>query len=76
VHVLQDDTGPPLNTYKADKWTLQPFGRYTMPISEFHNRYQTSMRTLFDKGNPPAFDFSVGYRWRPGQSNLLLATRK
>jgi hypothetical protein len=76
MHVLQDDTGPPLTAFKADKWTLQPFGRYTMPISEFHNRYQTSLKTLFDRGAPPPFDFSVGYRWRPGQSNLLLATRK
>jgi hypothetical protein len=76
AHVLQDDTGPPVITFKADKWTLQPFGRYTMPISEFHNMYQKSMKTLFDKGNPPPFDFSVGYRWRPGQSNLMLATKK
>ncbi len=76
VHVLQDDTGPPVTAFKADKWTLQPFGRYTMPISEFHDKYQRQLTTLFEKGNPPPFDFSVGYRWRPGQSNLMLATRK
>lgn len=76
VHILQDDTGPPVNTFKGDKWKLQPFGRYTMPIAQFRGKYQKQLQTLFEKGDPPPFDFSVGYRWRPGQSNLMLATRK
>lgn len=76
VHILQDDTGPPVSTYSSDKWRLQPFGKYTQPIAQFRGKYQPQMKALFDKGNPPPFDFSVGYRWRPGQSSLLLATRK
>lgn len=75
-HILQDDTGPPLSTYPEDKWTLKPFGKYTRPIAQFSGKYQKQMTTLFDKGNPPPFDFSVGYRWRPGQSNLVWATKK
>lgn len=75
-HILQDDTGPPVATYGDDKWRLQPFGKYTRPIAQFSGKYQKQMTTLFDKGKPPPFDFSVGYRWRPGQSNLLLATKK
>lgn len=75
-HILQDDTGPPLATYPEDKWTLQPFGKYTRPISQFSGKYQKQMTVLFEKGKPPPFDFSVSYRWRPGQSSLLLATRK
>jgi hypothetical protein len=76
MHILQDDTGPPVATFQADKWKLQPFGRYTTPIAQFRGKYQKQLKALFDTGNPPPFDFSVGYRWRPGQSNLMLATRK
>lgn len=74
--ILQDDTGPPLSFYKEDQWRLQPYGKYTRPIPVFRHNYQSKMRDLFDKGNPPPFDFSLGYNWRPGQSNLVHAFRK
>ena len=75
-HVLQDDTGVPVSLFKEGDWSLQPFGRYTTPIPVFAGKYQSRLKGLFDKGKPTALDFSVGYRWRVGQSNLLLATRK
>lgn len=75
-HILQDDTGPPIASYSPDKWQLQPFGKYTRPIAQFSGKYQPKMQALFDKAKPPPFDFSVSYRWRPGQSSLVLATRK
>lgn len=74
--VLQDDTGIPARFYPADKWELQPFGRYVHPIPVFARNYQRELQVLFDKGKPPPFDFSLGYRWRPGQSNLMRAVRK
>ncbi|MEZ5849549.1 MAG: hypothetical protein R3D68_02705 [Hyphomicrobiaceae bacterium] len=74
--ILQDDTGVPLSFFKKDEWTLQPYGVYTAPIPVFKHNYQTKMKELFAKGKPPKFDFSLGYRWRPGQSNLVQATRK
>lgn len=74
--ILQDDTGVPLAFFKPDEWNLQPYGVYTAPIPVFKGNYQPKMKELFAKGNPPKFDFSLGYRWRPGQSNLLQATRK
>lgn len=76
THILQDDTGVPLSFFKEDEWTLQPFGRYTRPIPVFGGRYQSRLKALFEKERPSPLDFSVGYRWRIGQSNMLLATRK
>ncbi|HET7769593.1 MAG TPA: hypothetical protein VFN74_12525, partial [Chloroflexota bacterium] len=75
-HVLQDDTGIPVSFFKADEWTLQPFGRYTRPIPVFSGRYQAKLKSLFDKDRPAPLDFSLGYRWRVGESNMMLATRK
>ncbi|MSO67221.1 MAG: hypothetical protein EXR03_06910 [Pseudolabrys sp.] len=31
---------------------------------------------LFQKGRSKPIDFGVGYQWRPGQSNLLLAVKR
>ncbi len=33
------------------------------------------MQDLFAKGRAKPMDFGVGYRWRPNESNLLLAVR-
>lgn len=65
--ILQDDTGPPLSFFKPEQWNLQPFGRYTTPIPVFARNYQPKLKELFDRSRPPPFDFSLGYRWRPGQ---------
>lgn len=75
-NILQDDSGIAMRYFDERQWTLQPFGRYTTPIPTFSRNYQAQLKALFDKGRPPPFDFSLGYRWRPGQSNLMLATKK
>jgi hypothetical protein len=76
THILQDDTGIPVAHFKDDSWALQPFGRYTRPIAVFAGRYQPRLKALFDHGRPGPLDFGIGYKWRAGQSNLVLATRK
>ncbi len=76
VNILQDDSGIPVRYFDEKVWTLQPHGRYTTPIPVFKGQYQPQLKALFDKGKPPPFDFSLGYRWRPGQSNLLHAQKK
>jgi hypothetical protein len=76
THILQDDTGVPVSHFREDAWSLQPFGRYTRPIAVFARNYQPRLKTLFDQGKPAALDFGIGYKWRLGQSNLMLATRK
>jgi hypothetical protein len=75
-HILQDDTGVPVSYFREDEWTLQPYGSYTRPIPVFAGRYQRGLAALFAKTRPGALDFGIGYKWRPGQSNLMLATRK
>ncbi len=72
--VVQDDTGIPLARYEAQKWDLQPFGKYVGPIPVFAGMRNVKYAALFK--NAPPIDFSLGYRWKPNQSNLLLAIKK
>ena len=72
--MVQDDTGVPLARYEAQKWDLQPFGKYVGPIPVFRGMYNAKYSALFK--NAPPIDFSIGYRWKPNQSNLLLAIKK
>jgi hypothetical protein len=73
--VVQDDSGIPVRFFDARDWELRPFGNYLGPISLFPNRSQPAMRELFRKGRAEPLDFGIGYRWRPRESNLLLALR-
>jgi hypothetical protein len=72
--IVQDDTGIPLANFDPKKWELQPFGKYVHPVRDFANMYRPSYAVFFKNARP--IDFGVGYRWRPDQSNLLLATKK
>lgn len=73
--VVQDDSGIPVRYFKAQDWQLKPFGKYLGPIAVFHGMYQKGLSELFRRSNPPKLEFGVGYRWRPQESNLLLAIR-
>jgi hypothetical protein len=73
--VVQDDSGIPVRYFSQPEWKLQPFGRYVGPISIFSGQYQRALSQLFHKMNPPRLEFGMGYRWRPHESNVLLATR-
>jgi hypothetical protein len=73
--VVQDDSGIPVRFFAAPEWKLQPFGRYVGPIPIFSGQYQRSLSEVFRKMNPPRLEFGVGYRWRPHESNILLASR-
>jgi hypothetical protein len=76
AHILQDDTGIPLSHFRDEEWSLQPYGVYTRPIAVFSRNYQTRMKALFEKGKATPIDFGIGYKWRPNQSNLVVATKK
>jgi hypothetical protein len=73
--VVQDDSGIPVRHFSAEDWRLQPFGRYLGPIAVFPGRYQRGLSDVFRRSNPPKLEFGVGYRWRPQESNLLLAVK-
>ncbi len=71
--ILQDDSGVPLSYFDRERWTLRAFGRYVMPI--FPAYYQPKLTEFYQRTQPEPLDFGVGYRWRPNESNLLLAAR-
>lgn len=73
--LVQDDSGIPVRFLPETEWTLEPYGAYLGPISLFAKSYQPKMKELFKK-SAQKIDFGVGYRWKPGESNLLVARRK
>src|SRR5262245_11571594 len=74
--LVQDDSGIPVRYLKADEWRLRPFGKYLRPIAVFGSfTYQKGLNDVYRSSNPPPLDFGVGYRWRPHESNLLLALK-
>ncbi len=73
--IVQDDSGIPLRYFKQDTWRLYPFGNYLGPISIFPRNYQRDLGALYHRERAGPLDFGIGYRWRPRQSNLLLAVR-
>jgi hypothetical protein len=74
--LLQDDSGIPIGFFDRQRWQLQPFGRYLGPVEVFPQMYQPQLAELFQRGNPRPIDFGIGYRWRPRESNLLLAVQR
>jgi hypothetical protein len=73
--ILQDDSGIPASFFDQRTWRLEPFGRYLGPVAVFPQHYQPKLAEVFLKDHPAPIDFGVGYRWRPHESNLLLAVR-
>jgi hypothetical protein len=73
--IVQDDSGIPVRYFKEDEWRLYPFGNYLGPISIFPGKYQRELGALYHKERAGPLEFGIGYRWRPRQSNLLLAVR-
>jgi hypothetical protein len=73
--IVQDDSGIPVRYFAAQDWQLRPFGRYLGPIAVFPARYQRGLSEVYRRSNPPRLEFGVGYRWRPHESNLMLALR-
>ena len=72
--LLQDDSGVPIR-FLDKGWKLQPYGAYVGPIPVFRGQTQSVMYSLFAKGRAKPLDFGIGYRFRPMQSNLLLAIK-
>jgi len=73
--IVQDDSGIALRYFKKADWNFKPYGRYTGPISIFSKQYQSGMRRLFKQKNRQSIDFGIGYKWRKGSSNLLVAEK-
>jgi hypothetical protein len=73
--LLQDDSGVPVTFFKGEEWQLRPYGRYLGPIALFPSHHQQGLAEIFRRGKAPGIDFGIGYRFRPNESNLLLADK-
>jgi hypothetical protein len=73
--IVEDDSGIPIRFFKEDEWKLYPFGNYLPPLGIFPHTYQQQLSSLYRKDHAGDLDFGIGYRWRPRESNLLLAIR-
>ncbi len=74
VSLLEDDSGIPVRFF-AKGWQLHPYGRYAGPIGLFAGQYQSKLNDVFAKGKTTPIEFSLGYRWKPSESNILLAVK-
>ena len=74
--IVQDDSGIPIRYLDPKVWQLRPFGRYLEPLDIFPEGRQPKIRELFEKSSAGKLNFGLGYRWRPGESNLLLAVKR
>ena len=70
--IIQDDSGIPIKHFPNNRWNIQFFGKYTAPIDLFKEHYQEEMKDL-SENQAIKLPFGTGYKWRKGQSNLILA---
>lgn len=75
--VLQDDSGIPLRFFRDGNWRVWLFGRYTGTLDIFKQYHQGDLRDVYAApGAAVELPFGTGYKWRVGESNLLLAVRQ
>lgn len=76
-HVLEDDSGMPMKFFTPEVWDVQLYGSYDRPIPMFSMHAQDDLRAAFkDSTKVKPLPFGIGYNYRPGKSNLLLAKKK
>lgn len=76
-YVLEDDSGMPLRFFKPEVWDIQLYGTYDKPIRMFSMHAQADLREAFkDSAKVKPLPFGIGYDYKPGTSNLLLAKKK
>jgi hypothetical protein len=75
--VIEDDSGIPYHYFEPAAWDVRLFGVYDQPIALFKTGLQDDLKAAYDaQAGVEPLDFAIGYKWRPNQSNLLLAIRK
>jgi hypothetical protein len=74
--VLQDDSGIPFTDLQRGGWELALFGSYEAPIPLFASKYQEDLAQAYRiRTDVKPLLFSVGYKIRPRESMLMLATK-
>ncbi|MEZ5844963.1 MAG: hypothetical protein R3D27_14670 [Hyphomicrobiaceae bacterium] len=74
--LVQDDSGVPLRNIDKTVFDITPYGNYTGPIPLFSGQYQRDMAQLFKAGKRRPLPFGMGYRYRPGDTSIILAVKK
>ena len=77
-HLLQDDSGIPVQYFDETKWDLTFYGNYHAPISLFEERHQEDLKEIYQKKEKTVkpLPFGIGYQYRKGTSNLMRASKK
>lgn len=74
--VLQDDSGIPFRFFEKGPWRYWLFGTYSETLDIFKKYRQPDLDRAFSRpGAAAELPFGTGYKWREGESNLLLALR-
>ena len=73
VSILQDDSGIPLRYFDGGRWRLYFFGRYAGVLDIFTKYHQPALGEAFQRAGAGELPFGTGYKWRKGESNLMLA---
>ena len=78
IVVIEDDSGIPYHYFfEPPQWDVRLFGAYDQPIDLFKTGLQEDLKAAYDaRTGVEPLDFSIGYKWRQNESNLLLAVRK
>jgi hypothetical protein len=75
--VLQDDSGIPFRFFWNAGWRCWFFGTYSGTLDIFAKYYQRDLQAAFAApGAAAPLPFGTGYKWRLGESNLLLAVKQ
>jgi hypothetical protein len=73
--ILQDDSGIPVRYFKPEAWALEFFGTYAGTLDIFKKYEQPALGEIFSSPGIAPLPFGTGYKWRRGESNLMLAVR-
>lgn len=77
-YLLQDDSGIPVKFFDDSTWDLTFYGNYAFPISLFAERHQPDLKDIYLKKEEKVkgLPFGIGYQYKKGTSNLMLARKK
>lgn len=75
--LVQDDSGIPYRYIKSDKWEVSLYGVYSSPIAMFREHKEAELIDAYrEASRAKALPFGIGYSWRTGKSNLLVARKR
>jgi len=76
--ILQDDTGIGFQYIDKNKWTVQLYGNYVTPVSDFKGVFQEDLHKAYtDSTHVKPLPFSLGYHWaNKNTQNLMKFVRK